>query len=759
MQLKGMRLALGITAALIGLCGLALVLQVRATSNYHIAVGDASDGGWFNDWRKSWYGRESSTTLPTAKGAQADTYRWTAKEASLEFAPLLSGIPYQLRMRALSQIDGFEATGMRIAAHGEVLYEGMPPDPKRLRIVSILIPPRVFAGDSIPLSIGVVRPIYPPDARELGLLVTDIRMSAVAPFGAQLLAAMRWPWLALSLCVPVGVMLALGSRWRTSLALITGWLAFIGALLLWEPSRHLLHWWGPISLIWAAVILIQRFARARALPITLYAGAIVLALILAIGALPLFVPVIESDGVGYYAYLNSLAKDGDLSFGNQYASHFAGMARRQTVSGMQPNQWAVGSSIAWAPAFGLAELMVRGCSMLTTSCPWATDGYDMAHVTLTMLVSLLAGLGAALIAYRYTVIRFEAQPWSALLSTLGIVVGSSWLYYMTRAPSFPHALSALATALLATLWLGRGQRTWRFWVLIGALSGMIMLLYLVNTLLLLWPALSFLCSLWDLRATPRRLLRQLGYGLLAAGVALLVFSPQIAAWQILYQSWVSPQASVEAAPTRFLAYLGSSFFSPIFGLFFWMPLLGLALAASPLLALMAPRPLRREALLISIALAAFMAYLTSLSIWAGGNGFGQRRLIALAPLLIPVLAALLERARRLWAGLPSLMVVAGSCWTFALMIRFMNRLIPAETHYLGQMRPDELLLSPTSLPLGYIPYAFQSSLLGMVFELRRIDLIVLWLVVCAITMVVLFALLRMFRSRPTPDPQLQEALL
>src|SRR5690349_13148733 len=85
MQLKGMRLALGMTMALIGLCALALALQVLVTSNYHIAVGDASDGGWFNDWRKSWYGRESSATLPTAKGAQADTYRWTAKEASLEF--------------------------------------------------------------------------------------------------------------------------------------------------------------------------------------------------------------------------------------------------------------------------------------------------------------------------------------------------------------------------------------------------------------------------------------------------------------------------------------------------------------------------------------------------------------------------------------------------------------------------------------------------------------------------------------------------
>jgi len=165
MQLKGMRLALGISMALIGLCGLALALQVLVTSNYHIAVGDASDGGWFNDWRKSWYGRESSVTLPTAKGAQADTYRWTAKEASLEFAPLLQGIPYQLRMRALSQIDGFDATGMRLAANGEVLYEGMLPDPKRLRIVSVLVPPRAFVGDSIPFSIGVLHPIYPPDAR------------------------------------------------------------------------------------------------------------------------------------------------------------------------------------------------------------------------------------------------------------------------------------------------------------------------------------------------------------------------------------------------------------------------------------------------------------------------------------------------------------------------------------------------------------------------------------------------------------------
>jgi hypothetical protein len=88
----------------------------------------------------------------------------------------------------------------------------------------------------------------------------------------------------------------------------------------------------------------------------------------------------------------------------------------------------------------------------------------------------------------------------------------------------------------------------------------------------------------------------------------------------------------------------------------------------------------------------------------------------------------------------------------------MNRLIPAETHYLGQMRPDELLLSPTTLPLGYIPYAFQSSLLGMMIELRQLDLIVLWLVVCAITAAVLFALLRVFRSGPQPDAQLQKAM-
>lgn len=719
-----------------------------------IAVGTPEDSAWLPDGvDKGWYPREASSSLPTARGLEPDTYRWTNALADLDFVPVVPGVSYLLRLRMLNQGAGLPPAGLRILAGDQLLYAGITPEPAQLRVVRLLIPRDATFSDQLRLRLGGFDP--QPEGvqgslRTLGLLVTDIELRPLDPLPVQLSGAARWPWLPLAFLSPL---LALRLVRRRDIWLPCAVLLFLAGLLWWPPGIYLLRWWAPIGLIWLGAIILRRLAGVRIVRVSIRPALACLAGLLLICAVLLFVPVIRSDGVGYYAYLLSVAQDGDLRLANEYGQFgYDDLVAQQTATGLQPNQWAVGAAMLWAPGYLLAEGIARLCGPLFLPCGWADQLAFSLNSLLTMLISALAGVWAALLGCRLSVRTFGAPPWSAALASAGLVLGTNWLFYSMRMPSFPHALSALLMALLADHWLSSQPRNLRFWGLLGLYSGLLVALYWVNVLLLVWPALSYLIQLWERRADRKALIQLLGAGLLAALVALLAFSPQIIAWATIYGTpSIVPPSADSPTPVLPLGFLPSAFFSPIYGLWLWMPLLGLGLFASPLMPLLAPRALRREVLLLLLAIWLLLGYLTSITTWAGGDSFGQRRLLVIVPLLIPLLALLLDRMRQYCADLPAIVVLVGSAWTISMMLRYNWLLIPNGTHELGDLRPEQLIATFSTLPLRWLVERPPDSYMVLVFrqgELpdRLIALAISLLVIMLVTYMVI-------RLAPSTEPQ------
>lgn len=341
-------------------------------------------------------------------------------------------------------------------------------------------------------------PQQPPgEGRQIGVLVAAISADVAAPTTTQVTASLAWPWLAVAVLVPLGIC-AVAARthpWRSLLAA-----AIIGVsvvLLAFQPfGPALLRWWALVALVWALLgMLLRRWGALGARTgLAAVAGVTVV-----LGGL-LFTPAINGDGVAYYAYLRSIAEDGDLQFANEYAGRWVqAYVATPTVTGHTPNQWSIGPGILWSPGYGLAELMVQSCRLLADGCAWAPSGQSLPAAALSLLMSVIAAVLAAVLAYRTAVLTFGATPAAALLATIGLFISSGWLYYGTRDPAYSHALAAAALAVFAAWWWRPGERTGRFWFVAGLLAGRVTLIYWVNVVLLVWPALGWLTDAWHRR--------------------------------------------------------------------------------------------------------------------------------------------------------------------------------------------------------------------------------------------------------------------
>jgi hypothetical protein len=176
---------------------------------------------------------------------------------------------------------------------------------------------------------------------------------------------------------------------------------------------------------------------------------------------------------------------------------------------------------------------------------------------------------------------------------------------------------------------------------LGASLGLLALVRPTNLVVLVFCALFGVTSLRAVRERAASLLRRVDLVALGGGVFILLLIPQIAYWERItgkvyasgYKSW----ERLDLLDPHFLGVL----FSVRKGLFFWTPLLLLAVAGLPLLRRFAP------ALLVP-AVAYLVVHtwvVASWSVWWYGGSFGMRPFVDALPVLAFGLAALLEWAR------------------------------------------------------------------------------------------------------------------
>lgn len=398
--------------------------------------------------------------------------------------------------------------------------------------------------------------------------------------------------------------------------------------------------------------------------------------------------LIGSDGILYYCYVRSLAIDGDLDLGNEYA-HFGPLAgidaaSPPTPAGRPPNRMPIGMAIVWMPFFLAAH---SAASLLG----YPVDGYGTLHQAAVCLGSMIYGWIGLLLSYRLC--REYADATSALIAVVVMWLGTNIIYYMVAEPSMSHMASlGLVAVLLA--WWRFGEASVLYWVGLGALGGMAALVRPQDGLFLLLPVID-----WGHRAIglarigSARLRRHVVAGALMLFTALAVYAIQLWAWWLIYGSLLD-SSYLYGGAHRF-AWLQPHIFDVLFslrhGLFTWHPLY---LAATVGLCLLA----RRNAAYAGLCLLAVVCQIYIVGAWDRwwqGDAFGGRMFISCGPVFAVGLAVLVQTLRHLhWAvvALPALILVL---WNAAFLVQYRFDFIPRN----GAITMEQLVWDKLTLPL------------------------------------------------------------
>ena len=374
---------------------------------------------------------------------------------------------------------------------------------------------------------------------------------------------------------------------------------------------------------------------------------------------------ISGDGVSYYVYVRSLAKDADLDFANEY-THYGLIDRDDlavpTRTGMRRSIFAVGPALVWIPFFAAGEAVARTASLLGAAVD--LSGYGPYHVNAVALGSLLLGFAAVLLIHDVAARHFEAAV--ALIAAAAVWLATFLYWYMVQQPTMSHAPSVFGAALVVWLWdRGRPHRTLVGFLLLGVVLGLAMCLRWQNAVLGLLPAFDLATG--SGRGVPLRR-AAMGAAALAAGALAGAF-PQMAAWQVLYGEWVLLEPPHGADFLRLgRPFVLETLFSSRHGLLSWTPVLWLGyLGLWPLLRT------RRDFALPLLLPAAAMTYVNMCSgdWWAGGS-FSNRRFDSLLPVLAVGLAASVEWMAQAIARRPALVPAAFALAAGALNVALLE---------------------------------------------------------------------------------------
>lgn len=478
-----------------------------------------------------------------------------------------------------------------------------------------------------------------------------------------------------------------------------------------------------------------------------------------------------SDEVQYFSYLRSLWFDHDVSFENEY-QHFydAGTVRypgfhqtfleRETETGRRVTFATIGSALLWSPFYAAADGYVRVARQFGS--PHAADGYAPPYVAAVAYgsafyawMALLCGLA---IARRVLLADLEAGAARARTerwifgAVLAIWIGTPLFFYMYIAPPMAHACSAFAVGAFVLVWLHVRER-WclRGLILLGALAALAGMTREQDLFIAIGPALDWTIALWR-QARAGRIGSSTGapaslsgsaapsvsvsasasasastvrtpaaapsvtalllHALAGAAAFLLAYMPQLAAYMALH-GYPGPSRLVARKMNLLAPHALGVLASPQHGLFFWTPLVVLALAGLIWLALArtgashASRD-RRLIALCALAIVASQVYIAgSVESWTVAGAFGQRRFVGLSSIFILGLAALLTQLR---ADAPrrvvTMLALVAIWWNLAMMAQFGTGLMDRQRLELGRNAYNAFVTIPLRVPELAYRYVF-----------------------------------------------------
>ena len=279
-----------------------------------------------------------------------------------------------------------------------------------------------------------------------------------------------------------------------------------------------------------------------------------------------------SDGRYYYAHLASVVIDGDLDFSNQIREHWEQefsqkLSQDRTEIGRVRNKYPIGLALTLLPAFWLGHLiaLLSGGWIPANGYSWPYQLACLAMVELLVWRTLVR-VDSLLIE------RLRVPAGAAKIGLMLLTLGTPYTYYAFREPFMVHAASAFwCMEVVAAAAMGHRGPRW------------------------LWPRLAFagamalVCRPANIHLVPvaaygvAEAVRAQGWRRTLAtvpltGTAVVPVGLQLLCWRLIFGHWVFYTYG-KAEFYWFHPALWETLFSSRHGLFFWSPVLLLAVAA------------------------------------------------------------------------------------------------------------------------------------------------------------------------------------
>jgi hypothetical protein len=404
---------------------------------------------------------------------------------------------------------------------------------------------------------------------------------------------------------------------------------------------------------------------------------------------PFLHPIVNGDGVGYYAYVRSPLIDHNLSFSSDWqnpaedlekiflVNHF--VDNPVTKTGHLPNFYAVGPAILWSPFLFATHFVVLALRHLGWQV--AADGHSWPYLAAMAVATALYGFAG--LFFSFAVARkFVEERW-AFWATLGIWLATSVPVYIYLLPAWSHAHSVFVTSLFLWYWLRTlGTRTERQWLVLGLLSGLMVDVYQLNGVFILAAAYEVLATYARLLSTSAERAKLLGGALrkhvLFALGSLIALAPTFIAHQLVFGS----PFRVGPYTLRMWNWTSPAFaevlFSTTHGLLVFAPILVLSFAG-----LFCLRKLESTLGNISILIAlVFYWLIASFPWWSGAVGLGNRFFVSLSPIFVLGLASLFSWAVHFWGESRAALLrvipitLLFILWNLGLVYQWQTRLMP-----------------------------------------------------------------------------------
>lgn len=354
-------------------------------------------------------------------------------------------------------------------------------------------------------------------------------------------------------------------------------------------------------------------------------------------------PIVNGDGVVYYAYARSTVVDGDLEFGDEFAE---GLPRFYTDV-QSPGVTARGFTYTFAPVgvavFWLPVIMgSHWVGLLLNGLGYSAnlDGYSIRYMFPVALTSWLFMFAGVIVSYK--VACRWVSPRIALLAALGAWLAGPLFTNAYEFPMFVHAIDFGIASIFTYLALSVGTgRAYSRWFLMGLYGGLMAAVRPQNVLLYS----LLLGSLFNLNHSDGlHLLSKSGLyrpylikTLMVLGGSMVGYAPQLA---FNYSLFGLPIIShkVYTATRIFPPTVWRDLFSAEHGLFYWTPLMLLAVIGLIVATQQKPRRFWAWIMLLAFAL---QVYLIGLFDYYNPT-FSQRYLINCLPIFTLGFGVMLE---------------------------------------------------------------------------------------------------------------------